>query len=663
MNFSNRFPVSALRSSVPIRCYLITLTLILLTLTPTRLFSQKPAEKVAWTLMIYQDMDNTLEAPQLADVKEMMKIGSSEKVQVIMLCDRSKESEPKDRYSDEPVGGLANWSGAKLLRVEKEKLTVLADWGEVNMASPDTLSKFVMEAAKNYPAERYGLIIADHGSGWDSFCVDESSGEKTMSLKDLRVGLEPFVKQNGEFELIGFDACLMGSFETAQTLEPIARYMVASEELAPVQGWNYDTLIKTLVNKPSSNGFDLGRSIIDAYTIHFRDSRDPLVKFASLGVTLSLIDLEQFSGLQGAVSELADKCIVSLRNGRAGWLRVARARVASEEYGILGPRTDTGDEEMHDLMHIALILQQSDDPSIAEAAAKTVAAVRKTVKHLTRGTCRPNAAGLSIYFPTDGISLQNSIGSRYFGRTYSREARWGNFLSLYAVALNNFSRRPNLQPIQATARVSTRERPVEIAARVMDDDIDKVHFVLFAHDGADILTIGRLPTFLLPGGRLGHRVDGKWFHIVNGVSGVTCPISHFEPLDTKGDRYLAYVDIQIRRARQKDWISAQCVFYTSTETGRPRGQLLYAFASTPQGPLQVSLKAGDAIKAVYTRINANATVTEWTAGDRGTLAITNPRNLSLEWGLVEKGIYQAGFEVVNYAGIPAIRLAEVIMED
>src|SRR5437870_1835903 len=126
--------------------------------TPTWAAKQAAA-RAAWTLMLYEDADNALEAPQLANVKEMLQVGSSDQVQIVMLCDRSPRSEPKDRYTDEALGGLANWSGAKLLHVEKSKLKLLADWGDTNMADPATLRKFLDAAAKAYPADHYGLII------------------------------------------------------------------------------------------------------------------------------------------------------------------------------------------------------------------------------------------------------------------------------------------------------------------------------------------------------------------------------------------------------------------------------------------------------------------------------------------------------------------------
>src|SRR5580658_7207970 len=73
----------------------------------------------SWTVMIYCDADNSLETPQIANVKEMMQYGSTDQVQFVLLCDRSPKSEPKDQYTDEAIGGLPDWHGARLLHVEK----------------------------------------------------------------------------------------------------------------------------------------------------------------------------------------------------------------------------------------------------------------------------------------------------------------------------------------------------------------------------------------------------------------------------------------------------------------------------------------------------------------------------------------------------------------
>jgi hypothetical protein len=652
----------AVNLSAGLRFVVLVLVMVAGIVSTSTQAAKQAAARAAWTLMFYEDADNSLETPQLANIKEMLQLGSSDSVQMVMLCDRSPKSEPKDQYTDEAIGGLPNWSGAKLLHVEKGKLKPLADWGDTNMADPTTLRRFLDASAKAYPADHYGLIIADHGTGWEALCVDESSGDKVMSLRDLRAGLEPFAAAHGKLEIVGLDACLMASFETAQALAPVAHMMVASEELAPARGWNYDAVSKAVVEKPTMTGYDLGRAIVDAYTIHFREAKDPLEKSAALGTTLSLLDLDQFPLLVSAMSAMGDRCIASLQNGRSGWIKVARSRAASEEYGATGVRGEGGEEEMHDLMGIAQSLEASGDPAIAEAAKQVDDAIRKVVRYFMRGPCRSHAGGISAYFPIDGISLQDATGSAYLSRTFARDCRWINFLSLYSVAVRDFAERPKLKPLKATGKTAARDKPVEIFSKATDEDIDKVYFLMLAHDGPDMLVIGRLPTFPTPDGTLAQRFRGEWFMLTDKKRAVTCPITAFEALDSKGASYLAYVPAQIRRAGSAKWIDVEFTFLIDILGGAPHGQLLYAFAGTSQGPLQIPLHPGDSIRPVYTRIKADGDVTDWTAGENGAIHLDDPGDFSVGWGLVGKGAYLLGFEVVNLAGMPSMELDDFLLE-
>ena len=276
--------------------------------------------------MVYQDADNTLETPSIANLKEMLQVGSSEQVQIVVLCDRSPRSEPKDQYTDEAVGGLPDWAGTRLLRVQQGRLQPLADWGHASMGDPQTLRRFVQTCATLYPAEHYGLILEDHGSGWSSLCVDETSGNRALTLRDLRAALLPFAQEYGRFDLLGIDACLMASVETAQAVAPVAHLLVASEELAPARGWNYDAFLKALTAKPGMDAFALARAIVDLYTIHFNQGKEHDGGASSMAATLSVLDLDRLSLLQEALSTLADRSTAALRAGHTQWVQVARAR-------------------------------------------------------------------------------------------------------------------------------------------------------------------------------------------------------------------------------------------------------------------------------------------------------------------------------------------------
>ena len=54
--------------------------------------------------------------------------------------------------------------------------TPVEDLGELNMGDPQTLYDFIYWSMTNYPADKYFLILWDHGSGW------HKSGNSTMNL-------------------------------------------------------------------------------------------------------------------------------------------------------------------------------------------------------------------------------------------------------------------------------------------------------------------------------------------------------------------------------------------------------------------------------------------------------------------------------------------------
>jgi hypothetical protein len=612
-------------------------------------------KKAAWTVMIYQAIDNGLEAPGIKNLKEMVQVGGGDNVQVIVLCDRSPESEPKDQYTDEGISTLKDWSGGRLLQLQKGRLIQVDHWGNTNTGDPETLRRFVTTTAQFYPAEHYALIISDHGSGWSGFCVDESNGDRALALRDLRAGLEPFVKEHGKLDFVGLDACLMGSFETAQALAPVAHVMVGSEEVAPARGWNWDVMLKTLNEKPTATAYDLGRATIDAYTIHFNETQDPLAQFSSMGCTLSMIDLDKFDALQTAVAVLGDKCTDAMRNEkRKGWVKVARARARAEEYGPV-------DEEMHDLIHLTEILQASGDPAIAQAAKEVEVAAKRAITYLMRGPLRPHAGGLSIYFPIDGIDLKDEIGAEYMGRTFSQESRWVNFLSLYSVALDSFADVPHLLPVQKSGDVATLEKPVEIVAKTTADDIDKAYFIVIARNGPDLLLVGRMPQRVQPDGVMGARFRGMWFMLHDKEKALTCPITSFEAVDDQQTSLLAHVPAQLRHAGS-EWQDVLLTFHVKMEA-RPSGQLIYIFADTDQGPLHVPLLRGDQIRPVYTKVTPNGEVGTWVPSKPGSyVEVEDPRDFSLGWGQIGKGAYEVGFQIINLAGLMDLDFTDVVLQ-
>ena len=114
--------------------------------------------------------------------------------------------------------------------------TVWRSESPLNMAESGTLTTFLNYGVQNYPADRYGLILWDHGGGPnEGACYDELFNENAMSLENLQMALSGI--GINRLEWIGFDACLMSSVETAYGISRYADFLIASEEEEPSTGW------------------------------------------------------------------------------------------------------------------------------------------------------------------------------------------------------------------------------------------------------------------------------------------------------------------------------------------------------------------------------------------------------------------------------------------
>lgn len=57
----------------------------------------------------------------------------------------------------------------------------------------------------------------------------------------------------------------MATVDTANAFSDIARYMVASEETEPGNGWYYTGWVQALADNPQMDGAELGTVICDTY--------------------------------------------------------------------------------------------------------------------------------------------------------------------------------------------------------------------------------------------------------------------------------------------------------------------------------------------------------------------------------------------------------------
>ena len=190
------------------------------------------------------------------------------------------------------------------------------------------LEEFIEICCDDYPADRYALVLWDHGGGWRGLCWDDTTYEETgvddcITMVELRDAVEGAYEDTGEImDVIGFDQCLMAMPEVAFQVRDYSDYLVFSEETVPGQGFPYDTIAKDLVDDADMDGRELSEVIVVDYAAYYEE-------LGYKDVTISAFDMAYMDELTEAVdvlgSELPDWLVVYMNS-------IQRDLILAQEY-------------------------------------------------------------------------------------------------------------------------------------------------------------------------------------------------------------------------------------------------------------------------------------------------------------------------------------------
>lgn len=626
------------------------------------------APRAAWTVMVYLDANNNLEADEIANLEDMAGVGSTPNLNIVVLCARSENNDADNGYSSDGVLNLPDWSTGKLLAVQKGRLRPLADWGKVNMASGKTLERFITVASTTFPAQRYALIISDHGLSWPGVCGDEREGHEgdILHLRAIRHALARFAENHDEpIELLGFDACLMGNYETAQALVGQAHYLVGSEELEPSFGWAFQATLRKLAKNPAADGALLGKWFTTDFLEQFTQSDDEDVRALEAGVTLSVIDLTKMATLVGAVDAFSDALREALVSGRRqGWIQLASIRRRADQYGRTSEKGED-DSQVFDLGHFARIAAKvMPNSEVAAAADDVLAALRDAVVHNRHGSGHPNASGLSIYVPIQKRTLESTFPVRYADVPQVADSGWLSFLAAFTGSTALQPSRLGLDKLILSGSVIGPKRDsINITSRTDADDIDEAWFVLARREDDHTVIMGQTQAGY-ENGRLSEEWDGSWFTISSGDTDLVAPIDALDELDDEPDTYIAQVPAQYKRARGQVWQG--CTLYFKLrfkDEGGLDGRYLYTYTSTPAGQRQVTLRTGDHVRPVFTAIDDEGEETEITSDDGDEQLVVGKTPIVVDYEQLDAGDYLVGFLISDYAGRTKMQMSKVHVEE
>ncbi len=351
----------------------VLLSLVLILGGHTNAAAQAAQDWVVFVYLSGTDLE-TEGGAATADLKEMIEAGAGENIRFVVQTGGTKqwavpEVIPNDRVSR--------------FEIHSNDMFKLFDGELQNMGAAGTLRDFVAWGFENYRAAKYGLIIWNHGSGSiNGVAFDELFDNDSLSLQEIGEALAGYDKA---FEFIGFDACLMATIETAQTVMPFASYMVASEELEPGSGWDYAGVGKYLAENPQADGAGLGKVIADGFLASNVLAGDEAI------TTLSVTDLEKLPALASAMDRAGWQMYNTMADGdKLG--AIVKSIHRAENYG-----GNTPEEGYTNMVDIGAMMRGIAD--LVPEAAQVLEALEEAVVYQVAGSGRQGSTGLSVYYP------------------------------------------------------------------------------------------------------------------------------------------------------------------------------------------------------------------------------------------------------------------------
>ena len=389
----------------------------------------------AWTVIVYSAADDeVLEENMWFDLNEMELVGSNLQMNIVVQI---------DRYAGAFTGD-GDWTDTRRYLIAQDSdldhitSPVVESVGEVDTGDPQTLIDFVTWAIEKYPAQKYALVMSDHGGGWTGGFSDMSTASYSdLSIPEIVASVEQIRQNTGidRFEVIGFDACLMGQIEVFGSLYPYSNYMVASEEVEPGYGWSYAAWLGQLAQNPSVDGSGLSQAIVSTYVTNDtlltggRASADEIAQEEST-TTLSAVESARMPDVIGAMNQF-----VSATTGLDQTL-VAEARTYTRSYfSLFGEEVSPSFIDLGNFAEVLITL--TDETAIEQGAVQLKTAIDAAVVAEKHGINMSGSNGIAFHFPDSDLYYYTEFNEEfppYYAESSSKfleQSVWDEFLAYH----------------------------------------------------------------------------------------------------------------------------------------------------------------------------------------------------------------------------------------
>jgi hypothetical protein len=399
-----------------------------------------------WTFMVYMAADNTLAVPGINDIDEMEAAGFDADVQVVVQAEFSPTSLGQAGCDNPSCFNRPNWNtfrygyngvGAAVNGPNGSA----TDIGDRNMADPAQLGEFITWAKQNYAAEHTCLVLWNHGGGYTGLLEDQTTSPgHLMSVGDLPAALTA----GGGVDVLDFDMCLMGGYETLALLAGHASYVVFSEEVVPGAGNPYTQILDAIQGSTMPDPRTVAEIIADRFNASYDGDR--------ASTTISAFDMAGYAAFESALNAMASSFTAHLADVSAA---ISAAAPQTQHYTMA---------ELKDLVHfLDTVRPQITDPTMQgqiDAVKAQVVGSFRLRNHARSGSGQgendvSHSNGLSIVLPAgapgDQFADQGPRSLTAYSAMYQGKA-WTEFLTNW---LNGTGQVPSDYVDQGAHRVET----------------------------------------------------------------------------------------------------------------------------------------------------------------------------------------------------------------
>ena len=289
---------------------------------------------------------------------------------------------------------LTRWKINKSAKLEK--VSVSQQPSNASMGESSTFESFLEWGLTNYPADKTGVILWNHGGGINGCCSDDIYND-TLTPDELYRALQKVLgtgSSKTKLEWIGYDCCTMQMADIASVNADYFHYQVASQELEDGNGWSYTNWVSKLY-RSVEDGTDLATS--DLLNTICKDFVSAYGDNYSNNQVLSAIKLDNMPTFVNAFNEFTAGYIneESFKNVKSKALNTLRF---SEWSGLC-----YGDVDMRGLL---LNLGASETSTVVSAFDNLIASNEYCSSCSDYKSKQPSGLNAFVAFAPSGYSMQ-----------------------------------------------------------------------------------------------------------------------------------------------------------------------------------------------------------------------------------------------------------------